>query len=161
MARRDLLNDDERQILFGVPEDHDSLVKLYTLSPVDSEPVLARRGAANQLGFAVQLALLQHPGMSLATYGDAPPQLIAFMAKQIGVPQEKYADYAKRVQILSEHACELLSKLGLRLPGEDTISLMIEASARSLEHRGRVCDRVGDCCGTSSRRNLVASDGPD
>jgi len=28
MARRDLLNDDERKLLFGVPEDHDSRVKL-------------------------------------------------------------------------------------------------------------------------------------
>jgi hypothetical protein len=131
MARRDLLNEDERRKLFGVPQDHDSLVKLYTLSPSDGEPVFARRGAANRLGFAVQLALLQHPGMSLATFGDAPPQLVAFMAKQIGVPKEKYADYAKRVQILSEHAHELISTLGLRLPGEDTVSLMIEAGARA------------------------------
>jgi TnpA family transposase len=131
MARRDLLNDDERQKLFGVPQDHDSLVKLYTLSPSDGEPVLARRGAANRLGFAVQLALLQHPGMSLSTFGDAPPQLVAFMAKQIGVPKERYADYAKRVQILSEHAHELITTLGLRLPGEDTVSVMIEAGARA------------------------------
>jgi hypothetical protein len=71
MARRDLLNDDERQKLFGVPQDHDSLVRLYTLSPSDGEPVMARRGAANRLGFAVQLALLQHAGMSLSTFGDA------------------------------------------------------------------------------------------
>jgi hypothetical protein len=47
------------------------------------------------------MALLQHPGMSLTTFGEAPPQLVMFMAKQIGVPNEKYADYAKRVQILS------------------------------------------------------------
>lgn len=131
MARRDLLNDDERRILFGVPEEHDSLVKLYTLSPADGESVLARRGAANRLGFAVQMALLQHPGMSLATFGDAPPQLVTFMARQIGVPQEKYFDYAKRVQILSEHARELMAMLDLRLPGEDTVSLMIEAGARA------------------------------
>jgi Domain of unknown function (DUF4158) len=54
MARRDLLNDDERRILFGVPEEHDGLVKLYTLSPAAGESVLARRGAANRLGFAVR-----------------------------------------------------------------------------------------------------------
>ena len=67
MARRDLLNDDERKLLFGVPEDHDSRVKLYTLSRTEGEQVLAQRGAANRLGFAVQMALLRHPGISLAT----------------------------------------------------------------------------------------------
>jgi TnpA family transposase len=131
MARRDLLNDDERQLLFGVPEDHDSLVRLYTLSPSDGALVLARRGTANRLGFAVQMALLQHPGIPLATFGEAPPQLVAFMAKQLGVPREKFEDYASRVQILSEHTCELMAKLGVRLPAEHDLSLMIEAGARA------------------------------
>ena len=69
MARRDLLNDDERKLLFGVPEDHDSLVKLYTLSRTEGEQALTRRAASNRLGFAVQMALLRHPGISLATFG--------------------------------------------------------------------------------------------
>jgi hypothetical protein len=58
MARRDLLNDDERQILFDVPTDHDSLVKLYTLSPADGTLIFARRGAANRLAFAHPLKMI-------------------------------------------------------------------------------------------------------
>ena len=72
---RDLLNDDERQLLFGVPEDHDSLVKLYTLSRTEGEQALTRRAASNRLGFAVQMALLRHPGIRLPPLGylDAFP----------------------------------------------------------------------------------------
>ena len=69
MARRDLLNDDERQLLFGVPEDHTSLIKLYTKSRTEGEQALTRRAASNRLGFAVQMALLRDPGISLSSAG--------------------------------------------------------------------------------------------
>ena len=66
MARRQLLTDEERRLLFGVPGDPDALARHYTLTRSDQELVAARRGNANRLGFAVQLALLRHPGMGLA-----------------------------------------------------------------------------------------------
>lgn len=131
MARRELLDEDERRILFGVPEDRDSLVKLYTLSPSEGSVVFARRGDANRLGFAVQMALLNHPGFSLSTFGEAPQQLVAFMAEQLGIPPVKITRYAQRVEILSEHARDLMALQGLRLPVEDDLTLMIEAGARA------------------------------
>ncbi|WP_145206870.1 Tn3 family transposase [Sphingobium sp. B2] len=131
MARRDLLNEDERHLLFGVPVDRESLVKHYTLSPSDGALVYARRGAANRLGFAVQMALFNHPGFSLATFGEVPKQLIAFMADQLGVPDDKFNDYAKRIQTATDHALELMNVLGLRHPAESDLGLMIEAGARA------------------------------
>lgn len=74
MSRRDLLTDEERRQLFGVPEDHDALVRLYTLSRADLELVHRRRSDANRLGLAVQLALLRHPGLS--TVADDPPSTL-------------------------------------------------------------------------------------
>ena len=131
MARRDLLNDDERRLLFGVPHEHDSLVKLYTLSPSDATLVSARRGERNRLGFAVQMALLRHPGFALNTVDEAPPQIIAFMARQLGVSKENFAGYAGRVQTATDHALELMELFDLRPPAEDDLSLMIEAGARA------------------------------
>ena len=131
MARRELLNDDERHRLFGVPENHDGLVKLYTLSPSDGTLITARRGASNRLGFAVQMALLNHPGIPLGTFGEVPGNLVAFMAKQLGVPAGKFAGYAERVQTATDHALELMTVLGLRPSAEDDLNLMIEAGARA------------------------------
>jgi hypothetical protein len=43
MSRRELLTEDEREQLFGVPVDEASLAKHYTLSPEDLERMLAKR----------------------------------------------------------------------------------------------------------------------
>jgi hypothetical protein len=57
LARRQLLTDEERRLLLGVPRDPDTLARHYTLTRSDHDLVTSRRGAANRLGFAVQLAL--------------------------------------------------------------------------------------------------------
>jgi Domain of unknown function (DUF4158) len=67
IAHRPLLTDEERRLFFGIPDDPDGLARQYTFTRSDQGLVAARRGAAaNQLGFAVQLELLRHPGMGLA-----------------------------------------------------------------------------------------------
>ena len=65
MAHRGSLTEDERQLVFGVPRQEHLIIKHYTLSPDDLDLVLRKRGARNQLGFAVQLCLLRHPGFGL------------------------------------------------------------------------------------------------
>jgi hypothetical protein len=68
MVRRkhELLNDAEREQLIGIPRDRDHLARLYTLEPNDSDIIGERRGKGNLLGVALRLALLRHPGTSLA-----------------------------------------------------------------------------------------------
>jgi TnpA family transposase len=66
MAHRQLLTDEERQALLGIPLDADSMARCFTLSRADRHLVAARRRDANRIGFAVQLALLRHPGIALA-----------------------------------------------------------------------------------------------
>ncbi len=77
------------------------------------------------------MALLNHPGIPLATFGEVPGNLVAFMAKQLGVPAGKFAGYAERVQTATDHALELMTGLGLRPSAEDDLNLMIEAGARA------------------------------
>ena len=45
MARRELLNDDERQRLFGLPESEAELIRHYTLTPADLQLAADRHGA--------------------------------------------------------------------------------------------------------------------
>ena len=128
MSRRDLLTDEERRALFGVPADHDALVRLYTLSRDDLELMRARRGDANRLGFAVQLALLRHPGFSMAD-GIPSQTLVAFMAAQIDVPALTLANYGARGQTASDHARTLMAHMGVRPSAEADFLPMIETAA--------------------------------
>jgi len=65
MGRRNLLTEEERDQFFLVSVNEANLIKHYTLSPDDLEKALAKRGARNQLGFALQLCLLRYPGFGL------------------------------------------------------------------------------------------------
>ena len=127
MGLRDILTDEERRMMFGVPEDHDALVKLYTLSRRDLDLIEARRLDANRLGFAVQLALLRHPGFPLAAF-DAPDHLIVFLAAQLDIRRNEIAGYGERGQTVTDHARELMPLLGLRPSVEGDLALMIDAA---------------------------------
>lgn len=61
VPRRQLLTEEERRLLFGMPPDADALTRHYSFTRSDRELLAVRRGNANRLGFAVQLALLRHP----------------------------------------------------------------------------------------------------
>ena len=46
MARRGLLTEDERQLMFGVPRQEHLIIKHYTLSQYDLDLILRKRGAS-------------------------------------------------------------------------------------------------------------------
>ena len=76
----------------------------------------ARRGDANQLGYAVQLALLRHPGTALAFLDQPVDALVAWMAGHLDIPAAAFAEYARRPQTKTDHARQLAATLGLRGP---------------------------------------------
>ena len=98
MARRQLLTEEERRLLFGVPSDSDALTRLYSLTRADREFLAARRGNANWLGFVVQLALLRHPGVGLAHMEEPLDPLVAWLAEHLEIPAAAFAQYALRTQ---------------------------------------------------------------
>ena len=57
-----ILSAAERESLLALPDNRDDLIRRYTLSPSDIAIIRQRRGAANRLGFAVQLSYLRYPG---------------------------------------------------------------------------------------------------
>ena len=131
MARRPLLSDEECRLFFGIPVDPDAVARQYTFTRSDEDRVASRRGAANRLGFAVQLALLRHPGMGLAQMEEPIVALVEWLAARLGIPATAFADYAGRPQTMTDHALMLAAMLGLRPPGTADLSLMIEAAAQS------------------------------
>ena len=140
MARRDLLTGDERRVLFGVPLDHASLAKFYTVMPEYRSLIEARRGDANRLGFALHLALLQHPGFGLRHDEVMPDFLVRHIADQLGLRSRAMADYARRAQTRLEHAWEAMGSLGLRAfePGDIARALDTATAAAGGTERGIV-----------------------
>ena len=132
MGRRNLLSAEERTRLFGVPSDRDALARLYTFEPRDLDLIRRRREDHNRLGFAVQLALTRHPGLTLAQVLAQPganiAPLVAFVAEQLDLPAE-LESYALREQTMNDHASEVAIALDLRSPIRSDLALMVEAAA--------------------------------
>lgn len=84
MARRTLLKIQDRQDLFEIPTDEDSLIRHYTLSAADRLEIELRRRKHNQFGFAVQLCLMRCPGRPLMPNEILPEAMLNYVAEQIG-----------------------------------------------------------------------------
>ena len=97
MGRRALLKPDERRRLFGAAEDEEGLVRHYSLTLMDRAEALARRRPHNQLGCAVQLCLMRHPGRPLGPPArNRPRAMLAFVADQLGLKGDLFAFYGRR-----------------------------------------------------------------
>ncbi|UFN51577.1 Tn3 family transposase (plasmid) [Roseomonas sp. OT10] len=131
MVRRQLLTDAERQTLLGIPTDPDDLARHFTLSRPDQELVAGRRGDPSRLGYAVQLALLRHPGTTLANLGQSVDPLMTWLARQLEIPAAAFADYARRPQTMTDHARQLAAMLGLRPATAADLPFMVEAATEA------------------------------
>lgn len=114
MARRELLTNEERASLFGVPTGPTALARHYTLGPDDLDFLAARRGDSNRLGAATWVALLRFPGFGLR-HDEAPPrELVAYLADQLGLSEALFAEYGGRPKTRLEHGWEVAAYLGMR-----------------------------------------------
>jgi hypothetical protein len=131
MSHRQLLTNDERRALLGIPLDPDGMARRFTLSWADQDLVAGRRRDTNRIGFAVQLALLRHPGIALAQLEQPVEPLVQWLAKQLELPVAPFAEYAHRPQTMTDHARLLAASLGLRPSVTTDLPMMIEAAAQA------------------------------
>lgn len=138
MARRSLLTGDERRRLFEPPVTDREVARCYTLSPDDLRWIDERKGPANKLGAAVQMALLRHPGFGWLPAQAVPTIVLRFLSDQIHVSPEVLGDYATRPKTRSEHAGQLHERLGLRLfaRGDVRQAVSLAAAAASATDKG-------------------------
>ena len=114
MARQTLLTGDERHRLFDPPVTDREVARHQTLSPDDLEWIDARHGPSNQLGAAVQTALLRHPGFGWLAGEVVAVAVLRFLADQVHVPPSAVVDYANWPQTRIEHTTQLHSGRGSR-----------------------------------------------
>lgn len=112
MPRRSILSATERESLLALPDNRDDLIRRYTLSQSDLSIIRQRRGAANRLGFAVQLCYLRYPGVVLGVDQVPFSPLLHLVAGQLKIPVEHWAEYGDRAQTRREHLVELQTVFG-------------------------------------------------
>ena len=128
MAKRMLLKPQDRQTLFDIPADDDSLIRYYSLSPADRLEIEVRRREHNRLGFAVQLCLMRYPGRALTANEIPPKAMLNFIAEQIGANPTSFDLYARREETRMNHVAHLLGYLEMRSPtAEDRRAALLAA----------------------------------
>ena len=128
MAKRMLLKVQDRQELFDIPTDEDSLIRHYSLSPADRLEIEVRRREHNRLGFAVQLCLMRYPGRALMANEVPPKAMLNYVAEQMGADPASFDLYARREETRMNHVAQLLCYLEMRSPtAEDRRSALLAA----------------------------------
>ena len=115
MPRRSILSAAERESLHALPDTNEELIRHYTLSESDLSIINQRRGAANRLGFAVQLCYLRFPGIILGVDHPPFPPLLKLVADQLKVAAERWDEYGQREQTRRNHLAELQTAFGFQI----------------------------------------------
>ena len=114
MPRRSILSPAERDSLLTLPDTKDELIRHYTFNETELSIIRQHRGPANQLGFAVQLCYMRHPGVMLGVEEEPFAPLLRMVAGQLKVPIESWAAYGQRAETRREHLLELQSVFGFQ-----------------------------------------------
>jgi hypothetical protein len=115
MPRRSILSAAERESLLALPATNDELIRHYTFSESDLPIINQRRGAANRLGFAVQLCYLRFPAIILGIHHPPFPSLLKLVADQLKVAAERWIEYGQREQMRRNHLVELQTAFGFQV----------------------------------------------
>jgi TnpA family transposase len=97
----------------GVPTDEETLIRHYTLGSAELDFIQTKIAPHNQLGLAIQLCLMRHPGRAWRHGEILPASFVSFVAEQVAVPSNALADYVQRDTTRREHASEAQRHLGL------------------------------------------------
>jgi TnpA family transposase len=125
MAKRRLLGEAAQARLLGLPTDERAMIRYVTLGADDLALIAQRRGAANQIGFALMLVCLRYPGRVLEGDEVPPPALLACLARQLEVDPGAFAAYARRDQTRRSHLTALTAHLGLHAFDRPTFHAMV------------------------------------
>ncbi len=129
MPRRSLLSDTERDSLLVLPQSQDDLIQQYSFTDADLALIRQRRGAANRLGFAVQMCLLRYPGYALASDTALPDSVLHWIAKQVRSDAGAWPEYGEREKTRNEHLHELRAYLGLSVFGLPDFRKLVDSLA--------------------------------
>ena len=93
----------------------EDLARFFLLTPEDMREVRTCRGAANRLGFALNLLLLRLLYCPLPDVTLTPARIVQFVAMQLNVHPDVLAEYSsRRPQTRDEHLVQIRTYLKLR-----------------------------------------------
>src|SRR3954463_13130151 len=101
--------------LLALPVAEPDLIRHWTLDRTDLAAVDRRRGASNQLGYALQLCAFRYPGRLLRPGEAIPEPALRFVAEQVQVGADAIAAYAARRQTRQEQLDNLREAFGFRM----------------------------------------------
>ena len=114
MPRRSILTAFECENLLALPDTKEELIQLYTFNDTDLARIRQHRGAANRLGFAVQLCYMRYPGIVLAANTAPDTTLLRIVTDQLKLSGDIWNDYSQRPETRREHLLELQSIYGFQ-----------------------------------------------
>jgi TnpA family transposase len=111
-----LLSPSQRARLLAIPDTFTEreITRYYALSADDLAVIEHHRRPHHRLGFTVQLAYLRFPGRPWDPDEQVPPDVLSYLAQQIGEAPEALAEYAKRDPTRREHLAEIQHAFGFR-----------------------------------------------
>ena len=135
MATR-VFSDAKLEALRGFPEiTAAELVRHFRLAPADLEFARRRHAARNQVGVAVQMAVLSWLGFVPDDLQVAPAAGVGKLAEQLGVPVGVFGEHGRRDQTRTDHLREIAVFLGWRRSaGGELKELDQFLLARAMEH---------------------------
>ncbi|HOZ59095.1 MAG TPA: DUF4158 domain-containing protein, partial [Nakamurella multipartita] len=91
------------------------LERFFHLDDEDRRLIGARRRDYNRLGFALQVVTVRNLGMFLADPLDVPPELVDYLAEQLGIEDPSgLPEYLERRPTRFDHQAEIQQAYGLR-----------------------------------------------
>lgn len=114
MTHRTILTPRQRRALFDLPRERTILMARYVLSDRDLIAIRRRKGAANQLGFALQLCAFRWPGRLIRPGELIPEEMLAFISNQLGFDEAALAGYGTRSTTRYQHSSALQKIYGYR-----------------------------------------------
>jgi len=115
MPRRSILTASEKESLIAIPESEEELIRHYTLIETDLSIIRQHRGAANRLGFAVQLCYLRFPGILLGPKEIPSNAVVEIISQQLKVSANLWEQFGLREQTRREYLLELQNIFGYEL----------------------------------------------
>ncbi len=156
MPRRSLLSAAEQATLLAMPESKEDLLRFYTFNESDMALIRRRRGDANRIGFAVQLAMLRYPGHALGTGARIPQAVIEWIGGQAGVAASAWARYGAREETRREHSQELRAYLGLSTFGLSDFRFLVRALTGPAAHTDDPLVLAGQAMAMLRQRGTIA-----
>ncbi len=115
MPRRRAPTGAQPETLLALPTAEPDLVRHWMLDQADLAAVDRRRGAQNQLGYALQLCAFRFPGRLLRPGEPIPEAALHFVAGQLHVGPDVLAGYARRPQTRREQLDALRAAYDFRM----------------------------------------------